>query len=82
MQGLQDLRTFLMLNSSFLVNINRCTLGKRNAIGLVEVTQTHLTHSDMEHDGHEGTQQFTMATWIECWFLQLVVTTDEIVVFV
>jgi hypothetical protein len=36
----------------------------------------------MEHDGHEGSQQFTMATWIECWFLQLVVTTDEIVVFV
>ena len=54
-----------MLNASFLVNINRCTLGKDNAVSFVDCPQVNPVVADAQPHGHDSTQEFTVLARIE-----------------
>ena len=54
-----------MLNASFLVNINRCTLGKDNAVSFVDCPQVNPVVADAQPHCHDSTQEFTVLARIE-----------------
>ena len=54
-----------MLNASFLVNINRCTLGKDNAVSFVDCPQVNPVVADAQPHCHDSTQQFAVLARIE-----------------
>ena len=43
---------------SFLIDVDRRSLGEGDAVGSVEGVEVHLAHADVEHDGGHGAQEF------------------------
>ena len=60
--------------------MHRCTVREGDAISLIEGFEVHLTHTYVQADRHDGSEQFTMHTRMERWRGQRIVTTDALVV--
>ena len=63
-----------------LIHMHRCTVRECDAISLIEGFEVHLTHTYVQADRHDGSEQFTMHTRTERWRGQRIVTTDALVV--
>ena len=63
-----------------LVHMNRCTVRECDAISFIEGFEVHFTHTYVQADRHDGSEQFTMHTRMERWRGQRIVTIDALVV--